>query len=110
MFIKKCLEVNEDQRMSLNDLKEWNRNNSYESLNEGSMIYLSGSLELLKKPISNQENKPVLGELTNRVASRSQSSFNYQSKSFREASSNHQNVSNIAQRENKPSTSSKNSI
>jgi hypothetical protein len=28
-FIKKCLEVNEDQRMALADLKEWNRNNSY---------------------------------------------------------------------------------
>jgi hypothetical protein len=23
-FIKKCLEVNEDQRMSLQDLKQWN--------------------------------------------------------------------------------------
>jgi hypothetical protein len=28
-FIKKCLEVNEDLRMGLNDLKEWNKNNSY---------------------------------------------------------------------------------
>jgi hypothetical protein len=40
-------------------------------------------LELQKKPCSNQEVKPVLGELTNRVASRSQSNFTYQSKSFR---------------------------
>ena len=28
-FIKKCLEVKEEQRMSLADLKEWNKNNSY---------------------------------------------------------------------------------
>ena len=28
-FIKKCLEVSEDQRMSLGDLKEWNAANSY---------------------------------------------------------------------------------
>lgn len=31
-FIRKCLEVNEDTRMSLSDLKEWNNNNSYQQL------------------------------------------------------------------------------
>jgi hypothetical protein len=40
--------------MSLNDLKEWNKNNSYESLNEGSMVFISGSLELIKKPTSSK--------------------------------------------------------
>lgn len=31
-FIKKCLEVSEEQRMSLVDLKEWDKNNTHESL------------------------------------------------------------------------------
>jgi serine/threonine protein kinase len=73
-FVRKCLEVNEEQRMSLADLKEWNNNNSYESLAEGSMVFLGG-LSLGKKPCSQKENGNVLSELTNRVSSRSQSSF-----------------------------------
>lgn len=28
-FIKKCLEVSEEQRMSLVDLKEWDKNNTH---------------------------------------------------------------------------------
>jgi serine/threonine protein kinase len=108
-FIKKCLEVKEEQRMSLADLKEWNQNNSYESLKEGGMNYLP-SLELHKKICSSKENKPVLGELTNRVASRSQSNFTYQSKSFREAPSSQNTASNLPQQSSKPSISSKNAV
>jgi serine/threonine protein kinase len=108
-FIKKCLEVKEDQRMSLADLKEWNQNNSYETLKEGGINYMP-SIELTKKICSSKENKPVLGELTNRVASRSQSNFTYQSKSFREAPSNHNTASNVPQQPLKPSTSGKNSV
>lgn len=40
-FIKKCLEVNEDNRMSLLDLKEWNDTNSYEKLSQGKMQFLT---------------------------------------------------------------------
>jgi hypothetical protein len=54
LFIKKCLEVNEEQRMSLNDLKEWNKNNSYESLKEGGMNYLPENLQLQKKICSSK--------------------------------------------------------
>lgn len=54
LFIKKCLEVNEEQRMSLNDLKEWNKNNSYESLKEGGMNYLPDNLQLQKKICSSK--------------------------------------------------------
>lgn len=88
-FVKKCLEVSEDQRMSLSDLKEWNRNNSYESLKEG-MKCLNGSLELVKKANSSKESG-ILGELTNRASSRSQSNFTYHSNTLREHS--HQNAS-----------------
>lgn len=95
--------------MSLADLKEWNQNNSYESLKEGGISYVP-SIELSKKICSSKENKPVLGELTNRVASRSQSNFTYQSKSFREAPSNQNTVSSATQQPIKPSTSSKNSV
>lgn len=109
-FIKKCLEVNEDQRMALPDLKEWNKNNSYESLKEGGMIFLPASLELHKKACSSKENKPVLGELTNRMASRSQSNFTYQSKSFREAPSSQNTSSTNPQKDSKPSASGKNTI
>ena len=38
-FIRKCLEVNEENRMSLQDLKDWNLANSYESLSQGKMHY-----------------------------------------------------------------------
>jgi serine/threonine-protein kinase ULK2 len=54
LFIKKSLEVNEEQRMSLNDLKEWNKNNSYESLKEGGMNYLPENLQLQKKICSSK--------------------------------------------------------
>lgn len=108
-FIKKCLEVKEEQRMSLADLKEWNKNNSYETLKEGGINYMP-SIELSKKICSSKENKPVLGELTNRVASRSQSNFTYQSKSFREAPLNQNTASNVPQQAIKPSTSVKNSV
>ena len=54
LFIKKCLEVNEEQRMSLKDLKEWNKNNSYESLKEGGMNYLPENLQLQKKICSSK--------------------------------------------------------
>lgn len=54
LFIKKCLEVNEEQRMSLNDLKEWNKNNSYESLKDGGMNYLPENLQLQKKICSSK--------------------------------------------------------
>lgn len=86
-FIKKCLEVSEEHRMSLTDLKEWDKNNPHENLIEGTMVFLLDVPELTKKQCSNQETKPVLGELTNRVASRSQSNFTHQTKSFREAPS-----------------------
>ena len=87
-FIKKCLEVNEDQRMSLAELREWNRNNSYESLRDG-MNSLNRSLELVKKTNSSKESG-ILGELTNRVSSRSQSSFAYHSNTLRDHSAHNQ--------------------
>lgn len=70
-FIRQCLEVNEDQRMSLADLRHWNNSNSYESLRDG-MNSLNRSLELRKAP---SKEGGVLGELTNRASSRSQSSL-----------------------------------
>jgi hypothetical protein len=65
--------------MSLMDLKEWNENNSYESLAQGNMIFLGG-LSLGKKNGSQKEGGKVLGEVTNRVSSRSQSNFSYGNK------------------------------
>lgn len=89
-FIKKCLEVNEDVRMSLADLKEWNNRNSYEQLQEDMVMSLP-----LKKITSNQESGvQVLKEVTNRQSSRSQSSLNYNSKTrnFESRPSNKNNV------------------
>lgn len=68
------------------------------------------SIELSKKICSSKENKPVLGELTNRVASRSQSNFTYQSKSFRETPSSQNTASNVPQQSTKPSTTTKNTV
>ena len=50
-FIRKCLEVNEDQRMSLSDLTAWNTANTYDSLKEEGMA--AGMLpKLTKQPCS----------------------------------------------------------
>lgn len=59
------------------------------------MVFLNDTPELNKKQTSNQETKPVLGELTNRVASRSQSNFTHQTKSFREAPSTSSNQQSL---------------
>lgn len=96
-FIAKCLEVNEDQRMSLADLRDWNRNNSYDSLKDG-MNSLNRSLELVKKANSSKEHG-ILGELTNRVSSRSQSNLTYHSNTLRDHSA-----------QNAPSKTAKNSV
>ena len=62
--------------MSLNDLKEWNNNNSYEQLDENMVISLP-----MKKIVSNQESGVhVLREVTNRQSARSQSNINFSSK------------------------------
>lgn len=82
-FIKKCLEVNEDQRMSLEDLKEWNNMNSYESLKNGEILFAT-ELKMIKQPFSSKESGGVLGEVTNRISSRSQSNVaTYQSKTLK---------------------------
>ena len=65
--------------MSLEDLKDWNENNSHENLAEGTMIWEPR----LKKPTSQQETH-VLGDVSNRMSTRSQSKFH--SKSIREPS------------------------
>jgi len=53
-FIKKCLEVNEDVRMSLRDLKEWNNNNPYENLSQGKMQFMNGFIPLTKQAVSSK--------------------------------------------------------
>ena len=75
--------------MSLNDLKEWNSANSYESLKENGMV-ISSLPKINKQPYSSKEGgvSGVLGEVTNRVSSRSQSNIgSYQSKTVRERNS-----------------------
>lgn len=80
-FIAKCLEVNEQHRMSLPDLKLWNSANSYDSLQKGMLFNCSPSvpaLQLARQPLSDKQNA---GESTNRVTTRSQSNFAPQSQS-----------------------------
>ncbi len=88
--------------MSLNDLKEWNSNNSYESLNKGGMIYLTGNPELSKRICSTkEESSRPLGELTNRLSSRSQSNFPFHTKSVKENSIKQNTSLSNANKENK---------
>jgi hypothetical protein len=89
--------VSEDKRMSLADLKDWNSKNTYEALAQGNMMLLP-ELSLNKKPCTTKE-RGVLGEVTNKMSSRSQSTFAYNSKTSKDPS-NQQNIS--VQRENKP--------
>ena len=79
-FIKKCLEVNEAQRMSLKDLKEWSFNNSHprsHSLSSKQIVpppmdkrFSANENIPLNKVSSEEENrssKPLaLGDATNR--------------------------------------------
>jgi len=92
-FIKKCLEVNEDARMSLNDLKEWNSKNSVDHIPEDLPV---------KKTASHQESGvQVLREVTNKQSARSQSSLNYNSKQARNFESKQSSKNNMSQEENK---------
>lgn len=39
-FIRKCLDINEEARMGLAELKDWNEQNTWESIKKGEMVYL----------------------------------------------------------------------
>jgi hypothetical protein len=97
-FISKCLEVNEEARMSLSDLKAWHSTHSYDSLAQGNMVFPLGGKEVVAR--DNFSGKEVLGEVTNRVSSRSQSNVGFQSKARQNASLT-SNVDKVGMKEGK---------
>lgn len=92
-FIRKCLEVDQQKRMSLPDLREWS--NHHPSMRNASEKVLQRKVSvpeiaITRKPASDMEKKP-LGDATNRLSLPSEKHRSLSSivpKQFSEAISN----------------------